>query len=98
MVTVTVLRSGWWLPGRHLAAGDTLTLDAATAEALARRGIVRLPEPTPEPEPPAHSVASIVIVESFVVEPRASTVVSPSHSMKLPSNVSTRNATDGIWH
>lgn len=39
---MTVLRSGWWLPGRHLAAGDTLTLDAATAEALARRGIVRL--------------------------------------------------------
>lgn len=41
-VTVTVLVGGWWLPGRHLAAGDTLTLDAATAEALARRGIVRL--------------------------------------------------------
>lgn len=41
-VTVTVLRDGWWLPGRHLAAGDTFTLDAATAEALARRGIVRL--------------------------------------------------------
>lgn len=40
--TVTVLVGGWWLPGRHLAAGDTLTLDAATAEALARRGIVRL--------------------------------------------------------
>lgn len=56
--TVTVLVGGWWLPGRHLAAGDTLTLDTATAEALARRGIVRLPEPTPEPEPPAHSVAS----------------------------------------
>lgn len=57
-VTVTVLRGGWWLPGRALAEGQTLTLDAATAEALARRGIVRLPEPTPEPEPPAHSVAS----------------------------------------
>jgi hypothetical protein len=40
--TVTVLVGGWWLPGRHLTAGDTLTLDAATAEALARRGIVRL--------------------------------------------------------
>lgn len=40
--TVTVLVGGWWLPGRHLAAGDTLTLDTATAEALARRGIVRL--------------------------------------------------------
>ncbi|WP_424894472.1 hypothetical protein [Tepidimonas sp. HKU79] len=40
--TVTVLVGGWWLPGRHIAAGDTLTLDAATAEALARRGIVRL--------------------------------------------------------
>ena len=39
---VTVLVGGWWLPGRHLAAGDTLTLDTATAEALARRGIVRL--------------------------------------------------------
>ncbi|RPE72544.1 hypothetical protein EDC62_0235 [Tibeticola sediminis] len=44
---VTVLRAGWWLPGRVLAAGDTLTLDAATAEALARRGIVRL-EPLPD--------------------------------------------------
>lgn len=41
-VTVTVLRAGWWLPGRALAEGQTLTLDAATAEALARRGIVRL--------------------------------------------------------
>ena len=40
--TVTVLVGGWWLPGRHLAAGDTLTLDTATAEALARRGIVRI--------------------------------------------------------
>lgn len=40
--TVTVLVGGWWLPGRHLAAGDTLTLDTDTAEALARRGIVRL--------------------------------------------------------
>lgn len=46
---MTVLRSGWWLPGRHLAAGDTLTLDAATAEALARRGIVRLSDaPSPD--------------------------------------------------
>lgn len=44
-VTVTVLVGGWWLPGRHLAAGDTLTLDTATAEALARRGIVRLEPP-----------------------------------------------------
>ena len=41
-VAVTVLRAGWWLPGRALAEGQTLTLDAATAEALARRGIVRL--------------------------------------------------------
>lgn len=40
--TVTVLVGGWWLPGRHLAPGETLTLDTATAEALARRGIVRL--------------------------------------------------------
>ena len=43
--TVTVLVGGWWLPGRHLAAGDTLTLDTATAEALARRGIVRIEPP-----------------------------------------------------
>lgn len=57
-VTVTVLVGGWWLPRRALSQGETLTLDVATAQALARRGIVRLPEPTPEPEPPAHSVAS----------------------------------------
>jgi len=43
--TVTVLVGGWWLPGRHLTAGDILTLDAATAEALARRGIVRIEPP-----------------------------------------------------
>ena len=47
--TVTVLVGGWWLPGRHLAAGDTLTLDVATAQALARRGIVRLSDaPSPD--------------------------------------------------
>lgn len=39
---MTVLRTGWWLPGRVLAEGETLTLDVATAEALARRGIVWL--------------------------------------------------------
>lgn len=44
-VTVTVIKGGWWLPGRALVAGETLTLDAATAEALARRGIVRLEPP-----------------------------------------------------
>ena len=43
--TVTVLVGGWWRPGSHLAAGDTLTLDTATAEALARRGIVRIEPP-----------------------------------------------------
>ena len=47
-VTVTVLRGGWWLPGRVLAEGQALTLDAATAEALARRGIVRLEQPEPD--------------------------------------------------
>lgn len=41
-VTVTVLRPGWWLPGRSLVAGQTMQLDADTAEALARRGIVRI--------------------------------------------------------
>ncbi|GIX31361.1 MAG: hypothetical protein KatS3mg124_1833 [Porticoccaceae bacterium] len=41
-VEVTVLRAGWWLPGRVLAPGETLALDAATAAALARRGIVRI--------------------------------------------------------
>lgn len=40
--TVTVLTSGWWLPGRSLAKGEVLELDRATAEALARRGIVRI--------------------------------------------------------
>lgn len=45
--TVTVLRAGWWLPGRVLTAGQTLTLDTATAEALARRGIVRI-DPAPD--------------------------------------------------
>lgn len=48
MRTVTVLRGGWWLPGRVLAEGQTLTLDAATAEALARRGIVRLEPREPD--------------------------------------------------
>ncbi|MCX8018016.1 MAG: hypothetical protein N2690_08995 [Rhodocyclaceae bacterium] len=47
-VTVTVLVSGWWLPGRALQEGQTLELDAMTAEALARRGIVRLPEAAPD--------------------------------------------------
>lgn len=47
-VTVTVLRAGWWLPGRVLADGETLTLDVATAEALARRGIVRLSATPPD--------------------------------------------------
>lgn len=55
--TVTVLRPGWWLPGRSLAAGETLALDAATAEALARRGIVRL-EPTDAAPDAAPVVAS----------------------------------------
>lgn len=41
-VTVTVLVSGWWRPGRALQEGETIELDAMTAEALARRGIVRL--------------------------------------------------------
>lgn len=40
--TVTVIRGGWWLPRRVLAAGETLVLDADTADALARRGIVRI--------------------------------------------------------
>ena len=40
--TVTVLVGGWWLPRRALRQGETLTLDADTAQALARRGIVRL--------------------------------------------------------
>jgi hypothetical protein len=44
-VTVTVLIGGWWLPGRMLKPGETLVLDAATAEGLALRGIVRLPQP-----------------------------------------------------
>lgn len=46
-VTVTVLVGGWWLPKRALRQGDTITLDAATAQALARRGIVRLSDATP---------------------------------------------------
>lgn len=50
-ITVTVLRGGWWLPGRVLEEGQTLTLDAATAEALARRGIARMEPPAPTPEP-----------------------------------------------
>lgn len=40
--TVTVIRGGWWLPRRALVVGETVTLDADTADALARRGIVRL--------------------------------------------------------
>ena len=48
-VTVTVLVGGWWLPKRALRQGDTITLDAATAQALARRGIVRLSDaPSPD--------------------------------------------------
>jgi 3-(3-hydroxy-phenyl)propionate hydroxylase len=41
-VTVTVLVGGWWLPRRALSQGETLTLDAATAEGLAalRRGAI----------------------------------------------------------
>lgn len=50
-VTVTVIKGGWWLPGRALAEGQTLALDAATAEALSRRGIVRLEMPAPMPAP-----------------------------------------------
>ncbi|WP_141054507.1 hypothetical protein [Tepidiphilus succinatimandens] len=46
-VTVTVLVGGWWLPRRALITGETLTLDADTAQALARRGIVRLSDATP---------------------------------------------------
>lgn len=41
-VTVTVVRDGWWLPGRALTQGQTLALDATTAQALARQGIVRI--------------------------------------------------------
>jgi len=53
-LAVTVIKGGWWLPGRVLAEGQQLQLDSATAEALARRGIVRIepPAPTPEPAPP----------------------------------------------
>ncbi|TCS94126.1 hypothetical protein EDC36_12048 [Tepidimonas ignava] len=57
-VTVTVLRPGWWLPGRALAEGETLTLDVATAEGLARRGIVRLPDAVTGASQPDEVVAS----------------------------------------
>ncbi|WP_114649096.1 hypothetical protein [Pseudothauera hydrothermalis] len=57
--TVTVLRPGWWLPGRALTAGETLALDAATAEALARRGIVRIEPPAaPDVAPNANRPAA----------------------------------------
>lgn len=56
-VTVIVVRPGWWLPGRALAVGETLMLDAATAEALARRGIVRL-APSPADLAAKKNVAS----------------------------------------
>lgn len=52
---MTVLRGGWWLPGRVLTQGEALELDAATAEALARRGIVRL---SAAPAPEEQTVAS----------------------------------------
>jgi hypothetical protein len=52
-VTVTVLRGGWWLPGRALEHGETLELDAATAEGLALRGIVRLQGPVQRVAPNA---------------------------------------------
>lgn len=55
---MTVLRTGWWLPGRVLAEGETLTLDVATAEALARRGIVRLPDAVTGASQPDEVVAS----------------------------------------
>lgn len=46
-VTVTVMVGGWWLPRRALRQGETLTLDADTAQALARRGIVRMSDAKP---------------------------------------------------
>lgn len=57
-VTVTVLVGGWWLPRRALSQGETLTLDVATAEALARRGIVRLPDAVTGASQPDEVVAS----------------------------------------
>jgi hypothetical protein len=46
-VKATVLRGGWWLPGRAITPGEVLDLDPATAEGLALRGIVRIERPEP---------------------------------------------------